>query len=43
MVKKVVMKRIVSHGRAGAGDGTLVLHSGETLALSERISSISTD
>lgn len=50
-VKKVVMRRIVSHGRAGAGDGTLVLQTGETFgfchvvefsnAKGQRISSIS--
>jgi hypothetical protein len=31
VVKKVVMRRIVSHGRAGAADGTLILQTGETL------------
>jgi len=32
VVKNVVMRRIVSHGRAGAADGTLVLQTGETLS-----------
>ena len=51
VVKNVVMRRIVSHGRAGAADGTLVLQTGETLgfchvvefsnAKGERISNMS--
>jgi hypothetical protein len=51
VLKKVVMRRVVSHGRAGAADGTLVLQTGETLgfchvvefsnAKGQRISSIS--